>query len=467
MRFLTLIYCLLWSISMNANTGEEYDFEFINKQYDPDILSVSFDFNDSPVGFQVLRLGSADYVMLKFDDLSNTERNFFYKIIHCDKNWQPSAMREIDYLNGFNDERLRNYSYATNTRIQYLHYWQKFPNKDTNFKISGNYLLVIYEDNIETPILTRRFVVTENSASVDVKSIYPSDVLNIRYKQEMTVDVTIDPKKMRNPIEEVSVVMIQNDNWNQTSDVKPNFLSGSTLRFNKLKNFEWWGNAEFREFDIRSFFRVGRGVKFIERRSDGTDILLEPTLSRRNKVHLAVFDFNGRFFIENWDRLTSGVSIDDILGAEEISSARSSIVGALQTSSRESFRNNLAEERNINSDYANITVNLDDNIVLEKGEEIYILGAFNNYLPSEEYKMNFNSAKDMYTCNLFLKQGYYNFYYGIVDKKGKIDFSKIEGSWNETENDYQVLVYYKGLGDLYDKVIAYRNYNTNSGNKQY
>jgi hypothetical protein len=465
MKLLNLIFCSLLSFTILAN--ENYNFEFINKQYDPDILSVSFDFNDSPFGFQVLRLGSADYVMLKFDDLANVERNFFYRIIHCDKNWEQSAMREIDYLNGFNDERLRNYSYAVNTRIQYLHYWQKFPNKDSNFKISGNYLLVIYEDNIETPILTHRFVVSENSAKLEIKSTYPSDVLNIRYKQEMTLDVVIDPKKMRNPIEEVSVVMLQNEMWNSAIEVKPNFLTGTNLRFNKLGNFQWWGNAEFRQFDIRSFFRLGRGVKHIDRRVDGTDILLEPTFSRQNKVHLAYFDFNGKFFHENWDRLSNGISLDDILGAENISTARSSVIGALQSSSRESQRNNIAEDRNINSDYANVTLHLDDNIILEKDEEIYVLGAFNNYLPLDEFKMNFNSAKDMYTCNMFLKQGYYNFYYGIVDKKGNIDFPKIEGSWNETENDYQILVYYRGLGDLYDRVLEYKRYNTNFETREY
>ena len=39
----------------------------------------------------------------------------------------------------------------------------------------------------------------------------------------------------------------------------------------------------------------------------------------------------------------------------------------------------------------------------------------------------------------------------------------MEGSWNETENDYQALVYYKGLGDIYDRVIGFKTYNSNSG----
>ncbi|MGB4957897.1 MAG: hypothetical protein WBO36_00400, partial [Saprospiraceae bacterium] len=68
----------------------------------------------------------------------------------------------------------------------------------------------------------------------------------------------------------------------------------------------------------------------------------------------------------------------------------------------------------------------------------------------------------IYTTTALLKQGYYNYYYGILDKKGNIDYQSLEGSWNETENDYQALVYYRGLGDIYDRVIGFQTYNTNT-----
>ena len=47
-------------------------------------------------------------------------------------------MRDIDFINGFNDELMRNYEYSTNTRIKFIHYWLDLPNENTTFKISGN-----------------------------------------------------------------------------------------------------------------------------------------------------------------------------------------------------------------------------------------------------------------------------------------------------------------------------------------
>ncbi|KXK38025.1 MAG: DUF5103 domain-containing protein [Saprospiraceae bacterium] len=466
MRYLAIIFTFLLSIQLYA--GDDYNFEFVNAEYDDFIATVTFEHNNLPVGFQAIKLGSSDFLMLKFDDLNNVERHLYYRIIHCDKDWKPSAMREIDYLNGFNDERLRNYEYSTSTRIQYIHYWQRFPNKDTNFKISGNYLLVIYEDNIDRPVLTRRFIVSENIVGIEVNDIFPSDVMNIRYKQEFDVNLINESISMRNPIEEVNIVMLQNENWNNTKTSKPNFIAGSTMRFNKLGTFEWWGNSEFREFDIRSFFRVGRGVKFIERKRDETDILLQPIQSWRNKVHIAVFDFNGKFFIENWDALqgASYLDISDNVDAGEIQTTRNNIVGDLKESSEEFFRNNVAEPRNINSDYAYITLYLEDDIQLDDDENIYILGAFNNWTPSDAYRMTLDYNRGMYVGNLFLKQGYYNYCLAVV-KDGIVDVAAMDGSWNETENDYQVIVYYKGLGDLYDRIIGFTTYNTNLKTRQY
>lgn len=131
--------------------------------------------------------------------------------------------KEIEYITGFNDERLRNYEYSVNTKTPFLHYWQKFPNKDTDFKVSGNYLIVIYEDKIDFPVLTRRLVLTENRVAVEINGTYPGDVENIRYKQEMQVVINFDKFKMRNPVDEISVIMLQNEDWNNAIDAKPSF----------------------------------------------------------------------------------------------------------------------------------------------------------------------------------------------------------------------------------------------------
>ncbi len=465
-----LVIVLFLSKILLATAGSDYNFNFRNEVYDPYIKTVTLEVNNLPTLFPVITLNSSQYVMLKFDDLLNEERTLYYKIIHCNKEWEPSGLSEIEVINGFNDERLRRYEYSANTRTPYLHYWQQFPNKDTKFKVSGNYLLVIYENNLDNPLLTRRFVVTENKVSVAINSTYPGDVENIRYKQEMQVNINYEKFKMRNPVEEVTIMMLQNDDWNNAIQAKPSFFSGNILKFNKVKTFSWWGLAEYREMDTRSLMRLGRHVKFVERNKNSVDVLLVTDEPRRNKVHISTFDFNGKFIVDNFERL-SNRRIVDVLDQyagtiQSDPSLRQSLRDSLVNSI--SRRNALldsdygAEEQNFKSDYTNVTFILDDNIELENNS-IYILGGMNNWLPSEEYKMQYDAKRDMFSATVQMKQGYYNYMYGIVNDEGSIDYKSMEGSWNETENEYQAVIYYRGLGDIYDRVIGFTNYNTNSG----
>jgi hypothetical protein len=120
-----------------------------------------------------------------------------------------------------------------------------------------------------------------------------------------------------------------------------------------------------------------------------------------------------------------------------------------------------AEERDIRSDYTKVTFVLDMDAA-DQNKDVFVLGAMNNWLPLEEYRMVYDPKRDMMSTEVLLKQGYYNYYYGLLENDDQVDYASLEGSWNETENDYQVLIYYRGLGDLYDRVIGYSSYNTNT-----
>lgn len=439
--------------------GQKYNFDFHNRVYDVHTRSVEVLLNDVPTLFPILKLGSSDYISLHFDDMLNEERILFYRLVHCDKDWTPSTLRENEYLAGFNDERLRNYEYSENTRSQYIHYWKKFPNEDTQFRVSGNYLLIIYEEDIAYPILTQRFIVMDPQVGVEITSIFPADIDNIRFKQELQVNLNYENFPMRNALEEVSIVMLQNENWDNYVESKPTIFSGNILRFNRLRTFEFWGLSEFRQFDTRRLMVIGRGVQKVDRKIDAVYATLYRDESRARKVHLAEFDFNGRFYIENFERpggrdinnILNLVSFDNVNPAE-ISQAR---ITALNIASR-------AQERNFMSEYVHVTFTLDDDIFLERGQNIYVLGAMNNWEPREEFRMKYDAQTDMYVTTALLKQGFYNYYYGILDSEGNIDYKTLEGTWNETENDYQAIVYYRGIGDIYDRVIGFLSYNTNS-----
>jgi len=53
-----------------------------------------------------------------------------------------------------------------------------------------------------------------------------------------------------------------------------------------------------------------------------------------------------------------------------------------------------------------------------------------------------------------LKQGFYNYKYIVVDSDNQIIQGEIDGNFDETENEYNVIVYYRNFGERYDRVIG-------------
>ena len=109
----------------------------------------------------------------------------------------------------------------------------------------------------------------------------------------------------------------------------------------------------------------------------------------------------------------------------------------------------------IESDYSWVYFSLSaPSFMLNKN--IYVAGMFNNYSTAPEYKMDYNAKTALYEKAILIKQGFVNYQYLVVDNKGIVDQENaIDGNFYQTENDYSVLVYYKGNGDRYEKVIGY------------
>jgi hypothetical protein len=433
-HILNLLFTIL---VISSSLGQSNDYFMVSYVYDPEIKSVSF---GSTAILPVMTLGAG--MTLKFDDMSGIERNFFYRIIHCDRNWQPSGLRDNDYIDGFNDEPIRGFTYSINTRIPYIHYNQSFPNRLTKFKMSGNYVILIYEDSPENPILTQRVVLCENTMSLDVQQVFASDVENIKHKQEFTVDIFNTNLKLRNPQEELSVVMVKNSNWNSARTAVPYFIANDKIRFNKLGSFQFWGGVEHRFFDTRSLTMVGRGVEKITRNTLGFNVDLTESLSWNDDFYTTIFDYNGGFYIDNED----GLGVIDATGMPLFSESPT---------------------RDINSDYVMVNFSLKSKVDLFSDEDIYILGAFNNWQPSPDYRMDWDEETRLYKKSILLKQGYYNYSYTVVNSDGEFFENKIDGSWSETENDVTAIIYFKGITDLADRAVGFQRYNTQKNVKRF
>jgi hypothetical protein len=106
------------------------------------------------------------------------------------------------------------------------------------------------------------------------------------------------------------------------------------------------------------------------------------------------------------------------------------------------------------ADYAHMYFNLAASKPETEGSP-YIVGQFNDYKLDERSRLKYDSRGKYYT-DLFLKQGVYDYQYVWVSNATKqADDTVLEGNYFETENEYQLLVYYRQTGSRYEQLVGY------------
>ena len=359
----------------------------------------------------ILKFG--DPIILEFDALNGDEEDFYYKIKHYNFDWTPSSLAISEYMNGYDNNRIRNYENSFNTYQIYSHYNLSIPNERTRgLKVSGNYMIEIYDDYDEL-VFSRKFMVYETSANVGVSIKRSRDVKHIDTKQTVDIKISSGTIQFNNPLETVKTLIIQNNNLNTAiSNVKPQYTIGNDLIYKYNSETSFYGGNEYLSFENKDIRGANVAIEFIEL-LDLYNNYLFTDIVRNNRPYTYNPDINGNFLITALD----------------------------------------AEKPAIEADYAWVHFSLLDNNTL-KDKDIYVYGNFNNYNLSEENKMIFNEDRRAFETKLLLKQGFYSYKYVIVDENNQLQEGAISGNFDETDNNYKVLVYYRNLGARYDKLIG-------------
>lgn len=352
-------------------------------------------------------------------------KDYIYAIRHCDKDWKPSIINEMEYLDGFNEEDITSWTFSSQTIHDYTHYELILPNKITSWRVSGNYVITVMdEDRGNEAILTKRFMVVEPLVSVPA-SVMPAFNAEL-YNSHQRVDFKIDLNKfyITDPMNEVFVTILQNNRWdNKISNIKPLTAIGEQINFNKFGTSTFPAGREFRYFDTRDIQINSDRTEAIEINTYSVDVLLKKDIKRDNKNYIFYREGNGAF-VPNYQSST---------------------------------RNGKAT-----SEYTNVIFTLDSPFPMD-GYDVYVVGEFSSWNFYPENIMTYNEDMRAYQAELLLKQGYYNYLYAAIDDRNKANFEITEGSWFEAENDYTLLVYYRKLGSRYDRLIGVGN--TNSLNR--
>lgn len=419
MKINALIFLLLLgSCTPLVQSSSNYDtntkvLRNIDYQYEETIKTVVIRPNArEPESFllpSVTQLGHWNLV-LEFDDLSPQRENYYARIIHCNRDWSTSQLQDLDYLTQFNEFPITNFEFSVDTHIPYTHYRLNLP----PVKLPGNYLVVVYrESNKDDILLSKRFMVYDNQVSFSNERNLVGAGSIASLNQQINFKVNYKNLEVINPMESINVSIRQNQRWdNMAQAVKPSFVR----EFDKELEYRFFddkamfkGGNEFRFFDLRSLNSPGRNVGSVNKTVKPYEVYIATDKPRTNEVYGQYLDYNGNFIIDNLD-----------------------------------FRDDSFN----NYSYINFTLSSKP-----LGGEIFVAGEFNHWNLDEKNQMRFDSTRGEYHARILLKQGWYDYQYLI--KSPDLPPYYLEGSHFETENTYEIFVYYSAFQPRADLLIGY------------
>jgi len=369
MKFKLTLFFLLFFISTLT-------YSQVSEVNPPDyIKTITFKSNTNQSQLPILKLN--DRLQLEFDVLNGDEADFYYVIEYYNFDWTPNkTLLKSEYLHGFDNQRIVDYENSFNTYQIYSHYRLQIPNQQTRLKLSGNYMIHIYND-YEELMFSRKFMIYEDIANVGVAIKRSRDVKYVQQKQSVDFAVSSPTMFFNNPSQTIRSVIIQNNNLNSViSNLKPQYTIGRELIYKYNTESSFWGGNEYLFFENKDVRGANVGVQFIDLKDLYHNYLFTDII-RANRPYTYNPDINGNFLITALD--TDNVAIE--------------------------------------ADYTVIHFSIQHPELLNS-ESIHLYGNFNNYAIDETTKMIFNPKTNNYETKLTLKQGFYNYKYVIVDSNG-------------------------------------------------
>lgn len=385
------------------------------------LKTVQLNRSDLQLAYPILLLNSEDELIFSFDDLKGGVRNYYYTFQHCDQNWEASNLTTFDYLDGYEENTIDNYSFSFGTLQAYTHYSVNFPNDNIDFKVSGNYVVKVWEDdNRDVPLIVKRFFVWEELASINAK-VYRPNLIEFRNNyQEINFTVDIRSLDVSHALDEIRVTLFQNGRYdNAIYDSKPRMITNDLLTYDK-DDMVFPAGKEYRHFDTKTLNFQSDMVRKITKEDGKYQVYVNVDDSRLYQKYFYETDINGQYVLQA----------------------------------------DLTNDVNTEGDYAMVNFVLKYPYVITSGE-LYVFGELNNNQMNDQNKMTYDYDLQQYTAQLYLKQGYYNYLYmykGIGSSKGELIYT--EGNHFESENDYQLFIYQHMYDRDYDRIVGCSIFNS-------
>jgi len=389
-----------------------------NQILDENLCTVQLYLAGAQLTIPVLNVNAGNgALVLEFDHTNDEIRDYVYTFVHCNSDWNPSDLIDNEYISGFSEDRIIDFQPSFNTLSQYVHYTLSLPNRNMRWTKSGNYLLKVYDntDDEKTLVLVRRFCVVEPAWRIDAHFVKTSAVSRMNTHHEIDFAVNYGTVRITNPQNDVKAFVLQNGNWSNTLGPLPPYISrGEQLIYDYQDKIVFPAGKDWRLFDIRTFDVRGENVKNVIERPTWYEVTLMPDKSRAGLPAIYRGDINGRFSIQNLN----------------------------------------ANQTTLQCDYAKVLFSILQNGPLED-EDVYVFGELTDWQLKPEFKMEYSNEARAYVCEAWLKQGFYNYEYRVMNRRsGVVDEEGFEGNWYETPNKYTILTYFRPFGARYERLMG-------------
>ena len=414
--FLLCVTASLWAQEFNLPCG--------NINYKPEVQTVLLYAGDNQLNDPVVPLADMmGHLNLSFDIIDGDGEILNYTFIHCNHDWQPSDLQRIQYASGFESDRLDDYAFSRNTLIDYVNYQLSFPNEDMMPLISGNYLLIVYGDDLNDLYFTRRFMIFDEKAGVSaVVPRYPDDLNLTDTHQQLNVKVNLNSYLTGNTQQYSFLTIRQNGRWDNAAEgLKPTYVYPDYISFEHHPQTVFEAGNQYLRFNTSNFYFQSENLAHIRRTEECYEIDIATCESMARKAYVTYEDIHGEKFVyvedENLDNATE-------------------------------------------ADYCRVNFFYKSDAPLTH-EDLYIMGAINDWCFNESNKMTYDYRLHGYTGSMMLKQGYYNFQMVTVDRlNNEVRTDLTVGNHWETNNVYKLYFYYFNALKGYDELVGYTTVNS-------
>jgi len=380
---------------------------------DENVKTLQLIVNGDPTRPPMLAMGRGERLEISWDEMSHDVQRYIYHIEHCDADWNPSdEIFESDYLSGLNDQLIEDYERSFNTTQIYTHYTLSFPNRQAKLLLSGNYRVRIFheDDDVDEdePVLEAQFCIFESVTPIRMEVSSNTDVDFNQNHQQVSLSVGYGTLSVVDPIREIRTVVMKNRRWEtRVTDIKPNIRNARGIEFTHNRDLIFTAGSEFHRFEILDVHRASLGVDRMEWFEPFYHATLDPLRPARNYEFIE--DQNGVYVTRSAD------DEDDATTAEYVM-----VHFQLQT--------------------PRLT-----------GGDVYVCGLWTGEAFAPQCRMEYDELNGIYEVGILLKQGYYS--YEFCQEDGTT--ARTMGDFYETENEYSTLVYYRGQGARYDRLVGY------------